>query len=162
VVGNKEKFNQAGIVPVNATKRNLLHSNIENDWVYLPLIKALVALSALLHDWGKASQLFQEKLNPQNNQAFKGDPIRHEWVSCLLLHALIQTSTEGKPEKNDNAWLSVLSNGVIDEVAIQDTVMTNRVNPISGLPPIAKLVAWLVASHHRLPINEHVCMRSES
>ena len=162
VVGNKEKFNQAGIVPVNATKRNLLHSNIENDWVYLPLIKALVALSALLHDWGKASQLFQEKLNPQNNQAFKGDPIRHEWVSCLLLHALIQTSTEGKPEKNDNAWLSALSNGVIDEVAIQDTVMTNRVNPISGLPPIAKLVAWLVVSHHRLPINEHVCMRSES
>ena len=72
VVGNKEKFNQAGVVPVNSTKRNLLYTQIENDWKYLPLIKALVAMSALLHDWGKASALFQEKLKPSSSNLAKG------------------------------------------------------------------------------------------
>ena len=84
VVGNKSKFNGEGVVPVNTTKRNLLNMEIENDWKYLPLIKSLTGLAALLHDWGKASRLFQNKLNPDSKSKCKGDPIRHEWISCLL------------------------------------------------------------------------------
>ena len=88
VVGNRNKFNTQGIVPVNTTKKKLDQNKWENDWHYLPLIKALVAVSALLHDWGKATVLFQQKLLSKNNQ-FKGDPLRHEWISCLLLNALV-------------------------------------------------------------------------
>ncbi|MGQ0518444.1 hypothetical protein ACT453_54420, partial [Bacillus sp. D-CC] len=62
---------------------------------YLPLIKALVAVSALLHDWGKATVLFQQKLLSKNDQ-FKGDPLRHEWISCMLLNALVQSSGNTK------------------------------------------------------------------
>jgi CRISPR-associated endonuclease/helicase Cas3 len=151
VVGNKMQFDEMGRVPVNTTQRNILNSQIETDWQYLPLIKALVAVSALLHDWGKASKLFQEKLAPKNNKLFKGDPIRHEWVSCLLLNALIQT--QGKSE-NDDAWLNVLINGEVDEDKIRKITTDQTEHPLANLPPIAKLVAWLVVSHHRLPLNE--------
>ena len=73
IVGNRGKFNSEGHVPVNSTKKSLAQNKWENDWHYLPLIKALVAVSALLHDWGKATVLFQNKL-VQNTR--KGDPLR--------------------------------------------------------------------------------------
>ena len=151
VVGNRRRFNEQGFVPVNSTQRNLLNSHIETDWQYLPLIKALVAVAALLHDWGKASLLFQEKLKPKNKNQFKGDPIRHEWISCLLLNALIQTQDK---QDSDDAWLAVLINGEVDEDEIRKINADQTEYPLSNLPPIAKLVAWLVVSHHRLPLNE--------
>ncbi len=150
VVGNRNKFNGEGLVPVSITQRNLLNSHIENDWQYLPLIKALVAVSALLHDWGKASSLFQEKLAPKNKKQLKGDPIRHEWVSCLLLNALIQVQGQ-----DDNAWLNALIHSDINEDEIMKIAANQTPRPLSNLPPIAKLVAWLVVSHHRLPINDN-------
>ena len=59
VVGNRSKFNAQGIVPVNTTLKELPVNLWENNWTYLPVVKALVAVAALLHDWGKASALFQ-------------------------------------------------------------------------------------------------------
>ena len=55
VVGNKSKFGFGGVVPVNSTETDWCSQNYESDWHYLPLIKSLVAIAALLHDWGKAS-----------------------------------------------------------------------------------------------------------
>ena len=148
VVGNKNRFNVQGIVPVNSTRKNLLKDHIENDWHYLPLIKALAALSALFHDWGKSTELFQAKLNPKNNMAFKGDPIRHEWISLLLFNAFIQTTDSS----SDIAWLTQLSHGNFDEEALKQKVLKQTPNPLNGLPPVAKLIAWLIVSHHRLPL----------
>ena len=147
VVGNRSKFNNQGIVPVNSTKKNISQNKWENDWHYLPLIKALVAIAALLHDWGKASVLFQEKLNKYTKQ---GDPIRHEWVSCLLLNALIQYSAN---TETDNAWLSLLINQKWEESFLKQTIVqsTEHTKALDKLPPIAQLVAWLIVSHHRLP-----------
>lgn len=148
VVGNKRMFNELGVVPVNMTKRNLLKSEIENDWHYLPLIKALVGFSALFHDWGKATALFQEKLDPKNKQRFKGDPIRHEWISLLLLNAFIQMTNSS----SDEVWLGALGRGEINEASLKELIKQNTLQPLSKLPPIAKLVAWLIVSHHRLPL----------
>ena len=44
-------------------QKEMLKDKFQNDWKYLPIIKSLSALSALLHDWGKASAIFQKKLN---------------------------------------------------------------------------------------------------
>lgn len=150
VVGRRYKFDEVGRVAVNSTKRDLLNSEIENDWRYLPLIKALVALSALMHDWGKATALFQKKLQPKKVSSFKGDPIRHEWISLLLLHAFVQ-STE---TNTDEAWLSKLSIGDLDEECLKLQIQNTTSKPFSDLPPIAKLVAWLIVSHHRLPLPD--------
>jgi len=148
VVGNKAKFSSEGVVPVNSTKRNLLSSEIENDWKYLPLIKSLAAIAALFHDWGKASKLFQEKLSPNSKNKFKGDPIRHEWISVLLLTSFIKNDDLPK----DELWLSKLANGGIDEEILKIVVDEQENNPLEKLPNAAKFIAWLIVSHHRLPL----------
>ncbi|RAK00598.1 type I-F CRISPR-associated helicase Cas3f [Aliidiomarina maris] len=154
VVGNRAKFNAEGVVPVNSTQRNLLTSDSENDWHYLPLIKGLTALAALLHDWGKATALFQNKLHPDSQSRFKGDPIRHEWISLLLLHAHVQATDA----KTDEQWLSALSHAEINESKLKKFIQADIHQPLTALPPIAKLVAWLIVSHHRLPLpSKEVC-----
>ncbi|MFZ2726786.1 MAG: type I-F CRISPR-associated helicase Cas3f, partial [Methylococcaceae bacterium] len=147
IVGNRNKFNIQGYVPVNYTQKELLKTQWENDWHYLPLIKSLTALAALFHDWGKASICFQDKLNPKKKQPLS-DPLRHEWVSLLLLTAFINS------EKNDAEWLKRLANGEINETAIIQQLASHRLEkPMTDLPNAAGLLAWLIVSHHKLPIN---------
>ena len=146
IVGNRDQFNSEGMVPVNITQKNLLKKEWEDDWHYLPAIKALVAVSALLHDWGKATALFQEKLNPKKGKKNNADPLRHEWISCLLLNALVQKSVNG-----DEGWIKILSEGNFNEKELKKLVSTNVEKPLENLPPIAQLVSWLIVTHHRLP-----------
>lgn len=135
-------------MPVNSTEKDLLNSDYESDWKYLPLIKALTGMSALLHDWGKASLLFQEKLNPEKKNRHKGDPLRHEWISCLLFQQWLSSQTD----KNiDEDWLNVLINQGIDESCF-NTKALPREKALAELPTAAALIAWLVVSHHRLPL----------
>lgn len=147
IVGNRKRFNAEGIVPVNSTLKNILNSDFENNWTYLPEIKALSSVAALLHDWGKATALFQNKLKKSTKQ---GDPIRHEWISCLLLNALVQQSSN---TTTDEGWLSLLVNSEFDESSLKSVVASQVKNPLTDLPPIAQLVGWLIMSHHRLPYH---------
>lgn len=142
VVGNKMQFNELGRVPVNYTESEL-NAN-ENTWHYLPLIKICAALAALFHDWGKASICFQNKLAASKPI---GDPLRHEWVSCLLLRAFI------KSDDTDEKWLGRLVDGSIDEGALRQILAGGSVvkTPLDKLPPLASMVAWLILTHHRLP-----------
>jgi CRISPR-associated endonuclease/helicase Cas3 len=143
IVGNRRRFNAEGIVPVNSTQKNMLNSQWENDWHYLPAIKALVAIAALLHDWGKATALFQSKLVASTKL---GDPLRHEWISCLLLNALVLQAGN-----DDEAWLQLLITGQFDESKLKQAVEKNIAKPLDNLPPTAQLVGWLILTHHRLP-----------
>jgi len=143
IVGNRSKFNAQGIVPVNRTQK--LTGQFENDWHYLPLIKALAALAALLHDWGKATALFQAKLGKASRL---GDPVRHEWISCMLLHALIVSSDA---QNDDSRWLEKISQGKFDESELKELIRHREKKPLAKLPQAAQLVAWLIVSHHRLP-----------
>ena len=147
VVGNREKFNDRGVVPVHRTQKNILKDYNESDWKYLPLIKALTALAALFHDWGKATQLFQEKLKPKSKKGYLGDPIRHEWISLLLLNAFVLQQND----TTDNGWLERLIKGEIDEKQLIDALQNENEKPLKTLPQAAKLMLWLVVSHHRLP-----------
>ncbi|ENU20821.1 hypothetical protein F994_01056 [Acinetobacter bohemicus ANC 3994] len=138
IVGNRNKFNMQGIVPVNTTKKSLAQNKWENDWHYLPLIKALVAVSALLHDWGKATVLFQEKLQPKSKNGKKGDPLRHEWISCLLLNALVQHSGD---VKHDGAWLNLLIHQSWSEDALKQTITQHldQSKALDQLPPMGAI-----------------------
>ncbi|MGZ5027702.1 MAG: type I-F CRISPR-associated helicase Cas3f [Methylobacter sp.] len=145
IVGNRSKFNAQGIVPVNTTQKSIINTQWENDWHYLPVIKALTALAALFHDWGKASACFQDKIHPRNASRIISDPLRHEWVSLVLLHALINGG------QNDADWLKRLADGDIDESLFKDSNLSKK--PMTDLPEAAALIAWLVVTHHKLPIN---------
>jgi CRISPR-associated endonuclease/helicase Cas3 len=182
IVGKRSKFSPEGYVAVNDTKTITTNNEWEHDWQYLPLIKSLTALAALFHDWGKASRLFQEKLDPKNNQQNKGDPLRHEWISTVFLNAYVSG-------EEDKQWLERLAKGEFDtdkllnkamlfcQSSLQERQQDDKdtakklpkplfkrlVAPLSKLPQAASLVAWLVLSHHRLPVkNKKGCIATDS
>lgn len=146
VVGNKRKFNEVGVVPVNRTKRNILHSEWENDWVYASSIQIVATIAALLHDIGKSTIGFQKKLMVGSKQ---GDSYRHEWISLKLFELMIADCP------TDEAWLNRLLQldkwlETHDIEKLLDNTNQNTVD-INTMPPLAQWVAWLIVTHHRLP-----------
>jgi len=149
VVGNKGKFNGEGIVPVNSTKKELMkESSFFNS---IDQIALLSGISGLFHDVGKANKLFQNKLNPEKTGKFY-EPYRHEWVSLRVFQAFVNKKTDKEwlqelAEINNSAEKVMLEN----LVSLRDGVDDSPPNPFILLPPVAKAVAWLIVSHHRLP-----------
>ena len=146
VVGNKRRFNEVGVVAVNRTKRDILHSEWENEWHYASSIQSIATISALLHDIGKSTIGFQKKLLIGNKQ---GDAYRHEWISLKLFELMIGDCQTDEAWLNRlmylNKWLEVNDIEKLLANANQDTVH------IQALPPLAQWVAWLIVTHHRLP-----------
>nr|WP_129952740.1 type I-F CRISPR-associated helicase Cas3f [Rahnella sp. RFA10(1/100)] len=148
IVGNIRKFNDKGTVPTNTTQRDIIKSDSENAFHSVQTIGLLAAIAGLFHDFGKASLLFQNKLNGQG----KGfEPFRHEWVSVRLFQAFVGQQT-------DEQWLTRLQhvsaeheNAMIQNLA-RNNVSHSYNSPLEGLPPVARHVAWLIVSHHRLPV----------
>lgn len=148
IVGNRKRFNEQGLVPVNTTQKIIMNTQWENNWHYMPLIKSLTALAALLHDWGKASACFQQKLKPKKSGKIQGDPLRHEWVSVLILQAFVQSDS-------DEQWLKRLAEGELDENILKARAQQNNKKPLVKLAPLASMLAWLIVSHHRLPLPKN-------
>ncbi|WP_201594476.1 HD domain-containing protein [Psychrobacter fulvigenes] len=146
VVGNKRQFNEVGVVPVNRTKRNILHSEWENEWSYASSIQIIAILAALLHDIGKSTVGFQKKLLVGSKQ---GDSYRHEWISLKLFELMIGDCS------TDEAWLDHLMNlnKWLENNNIENLLSNANkdVVNIKAMPPLAQWVAWLIVTHHRLP-----------
>lgn len=148
VVGNRRCFNAEGIVPVNFTETGLSQYEDSSEWKMTNIIRYAAAIAGLFHDFGKANQLFQDKINPKKT-AELFEPYRHEWVSLRLFQAFVG-------DMNDSEWLDALSQVEKDlfPKCFRDGVdggVTNN-HPINNLPPLAQLVAWLILTHHKLPI----------
>lgn len=147
VVGNIRKFNEKGSVPTNTTQRDILKSDSENQWNSLQAVSLLAAIAGLFHDFGKASRLFQNKLKGKG----KGfEPYRHEWLSLRLFQAFVGNSS-------DRQWLTELrSISAVSEDNMLARLICDPIagsqSPFSALPPVARIVAWLIVSHHRLPV----------
>jgi len=149
IVGNRGKFNGQGVVPVNYTQKdnNLLMKD-GTLWNNVDVIALLAGIAGLFHDFGKANILFQNKLNPKC-KGKNWEPYRHEWVSLRLFQAFVGKQTDEEWLKS-LAGISEKDEAVILNRLIKDPAETIN-NPFSDLPSTAKLVAWLIISHHRLP-----------
>ncbi|MCC7092089.1 MAG: hypothetical protein IT524_09080, partial [Nitrosomonas sp.] len=154
IVGNRKRFNAEGGVPVNSTKKDLSHREWEKGWHTTEIITTASAIAGLFHDLGKANDLFQDKLNQcvkeKNTKRF--EPYRHEWVSLRIFQAFVSG-------RSDQEWLKQLAdidedleNHVIQKIIIDNPDSDKSNNPFATLPTFARLVAWLVVSHHRLPV----------
>lgn len=155
IVGNRSKFNDDGVVPISITRRNLNHSEWESDWQYLPEIKMLAAIASLIHDWGKSNLFFitklKQSLKHKNDSSFKAtqDPFRHEWVSCKILEALVHCT---QAAEDDSIWLQALAAGTVKERKLKAALQQPYdAIQMKQLPPIARLVIWLILSHHKMP-----------
>ena len=85
VVGNRKKFNERGVVPVNYTEGEVEKYMDKEKWQSLEVIKSAVTIAGLLHDFGRLIFCFSTKLKMKEN---KFEPVRHEWVSLRIFQAL--------------------------------------------------------------------------
>ena len=151
IVGDARQFNERGATPTNTTSRDILRANDENDWHSAEVIRLLASIAALFHDFGKASEAFQNKLKSSQPLA---DAYRHEWVSLRLFEAFVNGDS-------DADWLTRLADlpdGADKEVEarlLKDGLSTSGIKtPFATLPPLAQVVGWLIISHHRMPTPE--------
>ncbi len=150
VVGNKDKFNSEGVVPVNSTVKDFTNFYDDHHWKTLSEIRFAAEIAGLFHDFGKANTLFQRKLKGISGSSY--EPYRHEWVSLRMFQAFV-----GK--KSDQEWISSL---IQPDKSLFETYFRDGIgldgscednNPLTELTGFAQLVGWLILAHHKLPLS---------
>lgn len=136
VVGSKHRFNLEGAYPVASTSKQQKQLQVP-EWVRAASL--LAGAAGDVHDIGKASQHFQNKLSPAMAGQVVKDDVRHEWLSMKLLQ---------KMRKNDWNWQDAWKN--IDR-NLKDLTLGERTNiKKQFLLNELEAVDYLVVTHHGL------------
>jgi len=155
IVGNAAQFNEQGSVPTNTSAKDILRRKDEDTWHHAQLITHAACIAGLFHDFGKANKLFQAKIKPNAQKSY--EPLRHEWLSYQFFLAFIH-------DCDDKAWLEKLAQvSKTTEAALWQTIKSAPKKPDNPhclfqpqeQSPFGALVAWLILTHHRLPVSAY-------
>lgn len=158
-IGSRHAFSEEGVVPVSSHPANFKRGAAIRDAAASGA--SAVAVAALFHDLGKATNLFQDKIRRALNGGDpQADAVRHEAFSAavwdsLMGHAddtdLITGLAEMTPQTIDSACVNVrhsLSNTHRNPERPFDFKFIQRVGSLSHL------IGMLILTHHRLPEGE--------
>lgn len=148
-VGNKKEFTEEGVIAVNRTKCAQLPDDHQHHWQSLNALAIVSHLAALLHDIGKSTDGFQEKLQQKTTAA---DPYRHEWISLKLWIWLCQKCTTDAEVFQRLQNIESFLKEQLSEAPLW-CIAPNELDrgAVDSLPPICQWIAWLIVTHHRLP-----------
>ncbi|MFW1798820.1 type I-F CRISPR-associated helicase Cas3f [Acinetobacter nematophilus] len=135
VVGAKHKFAHDGAYPVASTKKQQKLLMLDT-WVRVSSL--LAGAAGDMHDIGKASKHFQNKLSPEMAGQKIRDDIRHEWLSLKLLQQL---------RKNGWDWQLAWKNL---DMGLDKFTLGDRQEIEQGIQNEVEAVDYLVVTHHGL------------
>lgn len=133
IVGSRNAFGPDGHFPVGAT--TIRPGAAVPDWVRV--VSLLAQGGGWCHDLGKASVPFQRKLERNSTET---DPVRHEWMSMKLLHAVRDDGLD---------WEAAWKKAAVNHRWLQAPPFEQ------GLQTARDALDYLVVTHHRLlgPVN---------
>lgn len=135
VVGARGKFSANGAVAVRKSRCSC-PQKVETP-VWLRCVCLLAQSAAQVHDLGKYSKYFQQKLrSPQSHR----DDVRHEWISVCVLRELRQGKTW------QDAWQVLQNPEALKRAINRPASYRTSFAPATAL----EAIEFLVASHHRL------------
>jgi CRISPR-associated endonuclease/helicase Cas3 len=135
-VGRKHAFGTDGQIAVGTRKRRVVSFAPLPAWV--AEVAFFSAVSGLSHDVGKLGRFFQWKLRLDRPVA---DPVRHEWLSYLLVHRLL---TLPEDQFNTVTWDDLWQ-------SLQKEHERLSVPFRNGFGGAGETLLYLVLTHHRLP-----------
>ncbi|CAK0757119.1 CRISPR-associated endonuclease/helicase Cas3 [Gammaproteobacteria bacterium] len=133
VVGNSQRFDRFGVSPIGSRLRK--GSPRFPEWARVCAL--LAAAAGEMHDLGKFGKTFQDKLRSPEPRA---DPVRHEWLSFLLVKELAADTT-----KINSAWAAAWQALPTKSKRFRDISPFNA--PLKGA---FEVLLFLIATHHRL------------
>jgi CRISPR-associated endonuclease/helicase Cas3 len=141
IVGSAASFGPAGHYPAGFTQKSFAAKAQDiPDWVRTCALLAKAA--GLVHDIGKATHWFQEKLDPAKMRINSGpDPVRHEWLSMKVLQHLRKNGYNW-----DQAWNVVHAR--IEALTLGNRELNNRSK--HSVADALEAIDFLVVSHHGL------------
>ena len=142
-VGNKSTFGKNGEIAI-ATKA---HQSSLPSVPWLNIACSIAKASGLGHDIGKATQDFQNKINPDINSVSQSDPVRHELVSTAIVHKMLN-GIQWSDAWDDLLGVELCKNEYrpADKKAMPDFVSFIQ----SGIASYRDSVLFCIATHHKL------------
>jgi CRISPR-associated endonuclease/helicase Cas3 len=151
-VGRRSRFGEPGQAPIATHGRGMSRPDRSGA---AGTMRALIRISAMFHDIGKATRLFQTKLR----DAIAGrdtvpDALRHELVSALCWDALCGMAPLDKigPQHIDEAMFVAARRGLeLHQRAVRDRNAVPVHFDFLQADPATRQIGLLVLGHHRQP-----------
>ncbi|MEH6786874.1 MAG: hypothetical protein V7673_06070 [Paracoccus sp. (in: a-proteobacteria)] len=158
-VGSRKRFSENGLAPVAVRGKG--KENAKDRNAHLSTARACLRMAAQLHDLGKSTVMFQDKLRTAiAGKETPSDALRHELVSALAWDAMVgdksdlqimEMAKDLQPSDVDAAMVAAAEQGRALYVASRSGSEVKLPLSFMSQSGIGAAVGLLILGHHRLP-----------